>query len=67
VDIEIEDGRRIVKLNAGTTLAIQVTSALRTTPDRIEITGTVDRSSETINAIFDANRQGFEVLLKPAE
>ena len=66
MDIEIEDGRRIVKLATGSTLAFQVTSALRTTPDRIEITGTVDRSTETVNAILDANRQGFEVLLKPA-
>lgn len=66
MEIENEDGRRTCKITADTTFAMQVASALKTTPDRIVITGTLARTGEAANAIFEANRAGIEVLLKPA-
>ena len=67
MDIEIEDNRSTSKLTADATLTIQVTSVLSTTPDRIEISATVDCSNETANTNFDSNRQSSELLLKPTK
>lgn len=66
MEIDVEDGRRICNLTAGSTLEMQLTSALRTSPDRIVISGQLDKTSGSLDAILNANRTGIEVLLKPA-